>query len=257
MVGPFVFFDHMGPAKFSPGQGVNVRPHPHIGLATLTYLVRGNILHRDSLGNYQEINPGDVNWMVAGSGITHSERETIEVNSSEHYLDGIQCWIALPHDQAEIDPSFTHVPKSDLPHKIYKGVTARIAAGEAYGINSPIKTFSPMFLVDVNAQEGETIEHPNPGQECLLYLVEGELEVGREIVRKGDTVLIDNNESIVTREYSRAILLGGEKWDKSPHLVWNFVSFDSDRIDQAKEDWKNGMFPTVPGDDEERIPLPT
>jgi redox-sensitive bicupin YhaK (pirin superfamily) len=256
MVGPFVFFDHMGPAKFAPGQGVNVRPHPHIGLATLTYLLRGNILHRDSLGNCQEIQPGDVNWMVAGKGITHSERETIEVNASDHELDGIQCWIALPKEHAECEPSFIHVDKLDLPHHIYQGQTVRIVAGSAYDLISPIKTYSPMFLVDINAQAGETIEHPNPDHECLVYLAHGELDISGKTLRAGDTFLLEDDDEILTTAYSRLVLLGGKAWAQAPHLVWNFVSFDSARITQAQEDWRAGRFPEVVGDNEECIPLP-
>ncbi len=260
MVGPFVFFDHMGPAKFSPGQGVNVRPHPHIGLATLTYLLEGKILHRDSLGNRLEITPGDVNWMVAGSGITHSERETLEHMSSEHRLDGVQCWVALPKDMAEIEPSFTHRSRFELPHWIKEGVSARIVIGEAYGLRADIKTFSPMFLVDVAAQPGSQIARPNPQQECLAYIADGSLEVSRagmrETLQKGATVLLDSDIEITAVEFSRVILLGGEAWPEKPHLFWNFVAFDKERIEQAKQDWQAGRFAPVIGDDEERIPLP-
>jgi len=198
MVGPFVFFDHMGPVDFAPGEGVNVRPHPHIGLATLTYLLEGNILHRDSLGNCQEILPGEVNWMVGGRGITHSERESHEVHSQQHSLNGMQCWVALPKEFAEVEPSFTNIKRDDLPHYIYDGISAN----------------------------------------------------------EGDTVLVDANEEIKVTEYSRMILLGGEHWPETPHLFWNFVAFDKDRIEKAKADWRAGKFATVPGDDYEFIPLP-
>jgi hypothetical protein len=260
MVGPFVFFDHMGPVEFSAGQGVNVRPHPHIGIATLTYLIEGQILHRDSLGNCVEIKPGDVNWMVAGRGITHSERETIEHNSRPHRLDGIQCWVALPRSAAEIEPSFTHRSNIDLPHWIQEGVTARIVIGEAYGLEADIKTFSPMFLVDVSAQSGSVINRPNPQHECLVYLADGALMLtnGEEQawLKKGDTVLLQPDAQLKALEYSRLLMLGGEEWQEQPHLYWNFVAFDKERIEQAKRDWQEGRFNPVLGDDEEHIPLP-
>lgn len=260
MVGPFVFFDHMGPADFTAGAGVNVRPHPHIGLATLTYLVEGQILHRDSLGNCIEILPGDVNWMVAGKGITHSERETIEHHSRPHRLDGIQCWVALPKKDAEVEPSFTHCSKYKLPHWIHEGVVARVVIGEAYGLAAEIKTFSPMFLIDITAQPGSLIHRPNPQHECLAYVVDGELMLtnGDEQARisKGATLLLDSDVQIEALEFARVIMLGGERWDEAPHLFWNFVAFDPERIEQAKRDWREGRFPAVVGDDEERIPLP-
>ncbi|HAU68327.1 MAG TPA: hypothetical protein DCW52_08015 [Gammaproteobacteria bacterium] len=260
MVGPFVFFDHMGPAEFSAGQGVNVRPHPHIGLATLTYLIEGKILHRDSLGNCLEVTPGDVNWMVAGKGITHSERETLEHHSQPHRLDGVQCWVALPKEFSETAPSFTHLSRFDLPHWIYEGVSARIVIGEAYGMKADIETFSPMFLVDVTAQVGAEINRPNPQHECLAYLADGALMLtnGEEQARieKGETALIDPDVQIEALEYSRLIMLGGEAWNETPHLYWNFVAFDEKRLEQAKVDWQEGRFDPVIGDDEERIPLP-
>ena len=256
MVGPFVFFDHMGPVEFEAGQGINVRPHPHIGLATLTYLLKGHILHRDSLGNCCEIEPGDVNWMVAGRGVTHSERETLETHFRPHSLDGLQCWVALPREHAEIEPEFTHVSRFDLPHFMYEGVTARLVIGEAYGMQSQIKTFSPMFMLDIQAHTGSQVERPNPDQECLLYLAEGCIRVGGRLVEKGATVLLEADEQIHSDSYSRMVLLGGEEWPEVPHLEWNFVAFDQDRIEQAKQDWREGKFPPVIGDDEERIPLP-
>lgn len=257
MVGPFVFFDHMGPATFSAGQGVNVRPHPHIGLATLTYLVEGKILHRDSLGSVQEIVPGDVNWMVAGRGIVHSERETIEHHTHEHRLDGVQCWVALPEDHAEIEPSFTHVSKNELPHAIHEGCTVRLIIGEAMGMSSPIKTYSPMFMLDVVAHEGSKIERPNSSQECLAYVITGKLSSATgDTVEQGDMVLLEPNESLTATEFSRVIYLGGDAWPTIPHLEWNFVAFNKERLEQAKQDWREGKFPTIPGDDRECIPLP-
>ena len=261
LVGPFVFFDHMGPAKFSAGQGVNVRPHPHIGLATLTYLIEGQILHRDSLGNCQTIDPGDVNWMVAGKGITHSERETHEHHSQEHKLDGIQCWIALPPEHAEIEPSFTHVARQELPQFIKEGVSARLVVGDAYGMSSPDKTCSPMFLLDVMGEDGVELQRPNPEHECLAYVVTGCLKTsgptGETLVESGQMALIDHQEAIVCKGFCRVLFLGGQAFNQTPHLFWNFVAFDKARIEQAKEDWSNGRFAPVVGDNEERIPLPS
>ena len=256
MVGPFVFFDHMGPVKFDAGDGVNVRPHPHIGLATVTYLLEGRILHRDSLGNCLEICPGDVNWMVAGRGVTHSERESIEVRSRPHALNGLQCWVALPPEHAEVAPSFRHVEHNDLPHKIVNEVTIRLVVGEAYGLQAPIETFSPMFMVDILAGKGEHIERPNPDHECLVYVAEGGINVDGVVVGEGATAMLPPQATITVLRYSRLILLGGEAWPDAPHLEWNFVSFDRDRIEQAKHDWRTGEFPTVIGDADEFIPLP-
>jgi len=256
MVGPFIFFDHMGPVHFAAGEGVNVRPHPHIGLATLTYLLDGNILHRDSLGNCQEIVAGDVNWMVSGRGITHSERESHEVHSRQHSLDGMQCWVALPREHAEIEPSFTNLKRNQLPHRVYDGVSARLVIGEAYGMSAPIKVFSPMFLLDLAVQADKKVERPNPDQECLMYLANGAATVNGVTINQGDTVLLESDEDIHITTYSRIILMGGEAWNEVPHLYWNFVAFDKDRLEQAKSDWRAEKFATIPGDDYEFIPLP-
>ena len=178
MVGPFIFFDHMGPTTFAPGQGVNVRPHPHIGLSTLTYLFTGSLLHHDSLGNHVEISPGDVNWMTAGRGIVHSERESIEVRASHHDINGLQCWVALPPTLCEIEPSFTHINKAALPQRIVDGVTMRLIAGDAFAMSSPVKTYSPLFYLDIIATAHSRIAHPNPLQEAAIYVIFGAVEVG-------------------------------------------------------------------------------
>ena len=174
MVGPFIFFDHFGPTEFEAGQGINVRPHPHIGLSTLTYLFEGKILHKDSLGNNLEIEPGDINWMTAGKGIVHSERETFEVRANSHRINGLQCWVALPHHMAELEPSFAHVKKQDLPQIIHEGVMIRLVIGEAYGLSAPVKTYSPMFYLDVVASEGSVVERPNADQETGVYSIYAE-----------------------------------------------------------------------------------
>lgn len=256
MVGPFIFFDQMGPSDFPAGKGINVRPHPHIGLSTLTYLFEGGILHRDSLGNNLEIQPGDVNWMTAGKGITHSERETFEVRANKHKINGLQCWIALPEHMAEIEPSFTHVKKNELPHFIHEGVMMRLIVGEAYGMSSPIKNYSPMFYIDIAASEGNKIDKPHPTQETAIFPISGKVEVGGVTYGEGEFVLLDESDTAINVvECGRFIMLGGDKFDRVPHLFWNFVSFSEARIEQAKSDWENGNFPSVPGDNKEFIPL--
>ena len=256
MVGPFVFLDHMGPADFAAGEGIDVRPHPHIGLATLTYLTEGSILHRDSLGNNLEILPGDVNWMTAGRGIVHSERETHETKANQHQLNGLQCWIALPEQFAEIEPAFAHHKKCQLPQFNKEGVFARLIAGDALGMTSPIRTYSPMFFLDVILSAGSHFTRPNQDQECALYVLEGNVDVNSELYEKGDFVLLDADDVVTSRSFSRVVFLGGEQWPKTPHMYWNFVSFSKERIEQAKRDWQEGRFPDIPGDNQEFTPLP-
>jgi redox-sensitive bicupin YhaK (pirin superfamily) len=256
MVGPFVFLDHMGPADFAAGEGIDVRPHPHIGLATLTYLTEGSILHRDSLGNNLEILPGDVNWMTAGRGIVHSERETHETKANPHQLNGLQCWIALPEQFAEIEPAFAHHKKCQLPQFNKEGVFARLIAGDALGMTSPIRTYSPMFFLDVILSTGSRFTRPNQDQECALYVLEGNVDVNSELYEKGDFVLLDTDDVVASRSFSRVVFLGGEQWPKTPHMYWNFVSFSKERIEQAKRDWQEGRFPDIPGDNQEFTPLP-
>lgn len=256
MVGPFVFIDHMGPANFSAGEGIDVRPHPHIGLSTITYLMEGSLLHRDSLGNNLEILPGDVNWMTAGKGIVHSERETIEVKAGEHKLDGMQCWMALPKHMAEISPSFTHIKRACLPHYMNDGVLIRLIAGEALGLTSPIKTYSPMFYIDVLAKPNKEIARPNPEHECMVYVLEGSISSGDTTYETGDVIILEDEQSMVSNSHCRILMLGGEAWPERPILEWNFVSFDRERIEKAKDDWREQRFPKIPGDDYEFTPLP-
>lgn len=257
MVGPFIFMDHMGPASFEAGDGIDVRPHPHIGLSTLTYMFEGQLLHRDSLGNHVEINPGDVNWMTAGSGIVHSERETIEVKASKHVLSGLQCWLALPKEKAEISPSFQHIKKQDLPHQMKDNVVTRVIAGDAYGMSSPINTHSPLFYVDIVAQQDKSIERPNPSHECLLYIVYGDVAVNSHKFTAGNAIILDSQSDIQTLSNTRIVMLGGQAWSEKPLIEWNFVSFEPERIKQAKDDWQHGRFPSIAGDNEESTPLPS
>lgn len=257
MVGPFIFFDQIGPAHFSAGDGVNVRPHPHIGLATVTYLFEGSMLHRDSLGSVQEISPGDVNWMIAGHGIVHSERETLEVRAADHRLHGLQLWVALPPAHEAVDPDFLHVPGNDLPCIYRPGLMMRLIVGEAYGRTSPVTTFSPMFYLDVLADQGATLAHPDTSQEAAICIISGAIAIDGEHFKAGDFVLLDADDKHISAiEYSRFVLLGGQKFEKVPHLNWNFVAYERETIDTARKRWENGGFPTIPGDDEEFIPLP-
>lgn len=264
MVGPFIFFDHMGPTNFAAGTGINVRPHPHIGLSTLTYLFTGSILHRDSLGTHLEIFPGDVNWMTAGKGIVHSERETFEVRANPHHIDGLQCWVALPENMAELSPSFQHVKKSELPHLIHEGVMMRLIVGEALGLSSPVKTYSPMFYLDIAACQSSDIIRPNfdindpsnlkVSHECGVYVVEGEVKISGATFKKGEFILLEDTDTLVTMNVSgRLIMLGGEKFEQPPFLTWNFVAYSKERISQAVDDWRAQKFPKVPGDDKEYI----
>lgn len=258
MVGPFIFFDHIGPAHFQAGDGINVRPHPHIGLATVTYLFSGSMLHRDSLGSVQEIYPGDVNWMIAGHGIVHSERETMEVRAHPHPLHGLQLWVALPPEHETTDPDFIHVSKTDLPCIYQPGVMMRLIVGEAYGRRSPVRTFSPMFYLDVLADKGTVLPHPDTHMEAAMFIITGAVNAGGQRYIAGDFVLLDAADTeLKAEENSRFVLLGGKKFEQVPYINWNFVAYDRARIDAARERWRNGEFPPVPGDELEHIPLPS
>lgn len=256
MVGPFIFFDHIGPAHFPAGEGVNVRPHPHIGLATVSYLFSGSMLHRDSLGSVQEIFPGDVNWMIAGHGIVHSERETLEVRAQAHPLHGLQLWVALPPEKAAIDPAFVHVSRTDLPCIYLPGLMMRLIVGEAYGRRSPVPTYSPMFYLDVLADGHTTLAHPDTTMEAAVFVVNGSIQISGQRYIAGDFVLLSAEDSqIEVEEYSRFVLLGGRKFEQTPYINWNFVAYDRDTINAARERWQRGEFPSIPGDDLEYIPL--
>lgn len=256
-IGPFVFFDHMGPADFPAGDGINVRPHPHIGLATVTYLLEGSILHRDSLGNVREIFPGDVNWMTAGRGIVHSERETLEVRANAHRANGFQVWLALPPDKETVEPAFFHFHKNALPHIMTDGVMMRLVVGSAFGRTSPVQTFSPMFYLDVVAREERRVERPDPDMEAAVYVQAGAVEVGNSRYGAGAFVVLEPDDAdILFVEAGRLMLLGGQPFESTPHLEWNFVSFDKKRIEEAKRRWREGGFPEIPGDGREYIPLP-
>ena len=255
-VGPFVFFDHMGPADFKPGQGIDVAPHPHIGLATVTYIFEGAIRHHDSLGSLLEIKPGDLNWMHAGRGITHSERETDAVRNSAHKLDGLQLWVAVPEEDEESDPEFFHVVKNDLPIIEDAGLHMRLIAGEAFGKRAPVPVKSKLFYLDVHMDEGAQLLLPGENQEAALYVVSGTLRIDGVAYAPQSFIYVAPEEipDIVAQSDCRVMLLGGLSVGYR-HLWWNFVSSSKERIDQAKADWAAGNFPQIDGEDD-IIPLP-
>jgi redox-sensitive bicupin YhaK (pirin superfamily) len=258
LIGPFIFFDHMGPAAFPPGRGIDVRPHPHIGLATVTYLFEGEIVHRDSLGSHQPIRPGDVNWMTAGRGIAHSERTGAELRQSGSRLDGLQLWVALPLRHEETDPEFHHHPARNLPAVTIAGTRIRVLAGSAFGETSPVRTFSPLFYVDAAMPAGSELPLRNEHEERAAYIVSGVVECGKERAERGRMLVFTPGASATLRAVSdaRVALIGGAPIDGERHIFWNFVSSSQARIEQAKRDWREGRFAKVPGDERDFIPLP-
>jgi redox-sensitive bicupin YhaK (pirin superfamily) len=256
-VGPFVFFDQMGPAELAPGFGIDVRPHPHIGLATVTYLFEGTIVHRDSLGSIQAIEPGAVNWMTAGRGIVHSERSDHELRKRRQKLYGIQIWVALPRQYEETDPDFTHYAADSLPRIDGEGKTVRVIAGSFFGKASPVNTFSKLFYADAALDRGASLVLDNEYEERGIYLLEGDVEIQGQTFEPGRLLVFSSGDEITIKAVSaaRMVLFGGEPLDGPRHLWWNFVSSSRARIEQAKADWKSGRFAPVPGDSE-FIPLP-
>lgn len=258
-VGSFIFFDHMGPAELPPGQGMDVRPHPHIGLSTVTYLFDGEIFHRDSLGSAQAIRPGEVNWMVAGRGITHSERTAPEARSRGQRIHGIQAWVALPGGVEESEPAFFHHEASELPTLRRDGATLRVLAGTAYGLASPVRVASPTLYVDAQLAAGARLVLDAEHEERAVYVVEGEIGCEGEPFREGDMAVLRPGRPVAigAAAHARVMLLGGAPLDGDRHIWWNLVSSSRERIEQAKRDWREGRFPRVPGDEVEFIPLPT
>jgi hypothetical protein len=255
MVGPFVFLDHMGPAVFPPGKGIAVRPHPHIGLATITYLFEGEIMHRDSLGFVQLIQAGAVNLMTAGRGIVHSERASDDLAVTSH-LHGIQSWLALPLELEEMEPGFIHYPSASLPELTLGGATVRVIMGAAYGARSPVATFSPTLYLEVRLPAGSELALPNDLSERAAYVTEGAVTVGGEEYREGTMLVARTDADVRLRASvpSRVMVVGGEPLGRR-HIWWNFVSSSKERIELAKRDWADGRMGKVPGDDE-FIPLP-
>jgi redox-sensitive bicupin YhaK (pirin superfamily) len=256
-VGPFVFVDHMGPAVFEPGRGVDVRPHPHIGLATVTFLWAGTIHHRDSLGHAQDINPGDVNWMTAGRGIVHSERSPQLLREGEHPLHGMQTWVALPKPDEEAEPAFHHHPAATLPELRRDGAWLRIVAGRGYGEEAPVRVFADTLYVAIDLDAGAELALDDGHRERALYLLDGDAQLDGADLPARHLVLLDpgTRPRLRARTPVKAMLLGGEPLDGPRTVWWNFVSSSRERIEQAKQDWTGGRFGTVPGDDES-IPLP-
>jgi redox-sensitive bicupin YhaK (pirin superfamily) len=256
-VGPFIFFDHMGPVQFAQGRGVDVRPHPHICLATVTYLFDGELVHRDSLGCVQTIRPGDVNWMTAGRGIVHSERTGAEQRAAGAPLHGIQSWVALPRADEEVEPSFRHHAAAELPLIERDGAYLRLIAGAAWDATSPVRTCSAMYYADARLEPGARVQLPAQYAERAAYIVEGGVQVEDREIGAGVMATFAPGVEIELRARgpTRAMLLGGAALDGERHIWWNFVASSPARIERAKEDWAQHRFASVPGDDE-RIPLP-
>lgn len=254
-VGPFVFFDQMGPVALAPGRGLDVRPHPHIGLATVTYLFEGQLLHRDSLGTVQPILPGEVNWMVAGRGIAHSERTPPRLRATGSRLSGIQTWIGLPADAEEAEPSFAHHAR--LPLWEDDGVAVRLILGDLLGMSSPVATLSPTFYADVTLDSARRIALPSDPDERGLYVVEGAVEIAGARHESGVMLVFEIGAEVVVASASgaRCMIFGGAALDGPRHVWWNFVSSREGRIAQAADDWSAGRFAAVPGETD-FIPLP-
>jgi redox-sensitive bicupin YhaK (pirin superfamily) len=258
MVGPFVFLDHMGPAHFERGEGIDVRPHPHIGLATVTYLIEGSIFHRDTLGSAQDIVPGDVNWMTAGSGIAHSERSSPVSREEARPMTGVQSWVALPKPFEEAAPGFFHHPGASLPVLTDTGIHVRVIAGTAYGAESPVHVFSHTLYADAELRSGRSLKLPDDHTERSVYVLSGTIEIAGEIFAEGRLLIFRPGDhiSVLAISDTRFIIAGGEPLDGPRHIWWNFVSSSKDRIEQAKADWKAGRFGLVPMDEQEFVPLP-
>ncbi len=256
-VGPFIFFDHMGPIAMPPGQGLDVRPHPHIGLATVTYLFEGEILHRDSLGSERAIRPGDVNWMTAGRGIVHSERSPAAVREAGARLHGIQTWVALPKAHEDEEPSFFHHPAASLPKIEAPGVRITVIAGDAFGEQSPVRVFSRTLYAAIELEAGASLVIPSEHAERGIYLVDGAVALDGEPLPVEHLAVLTPGEpaTLSATEASRLMLLGGEPADGRRFIYWNFVASSKEAIDAASQRWQDDQFPHVPGETE-RIPLP-
>jgi len=257
MVGPFIFFDHMGPADFAPGAGIDVRPHPHIGLATVTYLFEGEIVHRDSLGTVQAISPGDVNWMVAGRGIVHSERTGPELRRAGARLQGLQTWVALPKSKELADPGFSHHPKATLPLVSSPGLELRVVAGSAFGKRSPAPVLTPTLFVGVEIEAGRAFELDAEHEERAVYALEGDVTVAGTPLPPQHMAVVTHRRPVEVKAlaHARLMLVGGEKMDGERLIWWNFVASSRELIEEAKLRWRENRFPRVPGESE-FIPLP-
>ncbi|GEC17027.1 pirin family protein [Nitrobacter winogradskyi] len=257
MVGPFIFFDHFGPIQFVSGKGMDVRPHPHIGLATVTYLFDGSIMHRDSEGHIQEIQPGAMNLMTAGSGIAHSERTPDAQRAGGQTMLGLQSWIALPKGKEEIAPTFQHYGADSLPTVQDRGFRARVIAGSSFGATSPVEMVSPWFYAEVALEAGMSVPLDADHEERAIYLVDGEIEIAGDRHQAPQLLVFRPGDRITVRatQPARMMFLGGDALEGPRHIWWNFVSSSKERIEQAKDDWKTGRFAPVPNE-HEFIPLP-
>jgi redox-sensitive bicupin YhaK (pirin superfamily) len=257
-VGPFVFYDHMGPAEFAPGKGIDVRPHPHIGLATVTWLFEGSMRHRDSIGSVADITPGAVNWMTSGRGIVHSERTPPDARRDGQRMHGIQVWVALPQADEEVAPEFHHHDASSLPHIQHNGAELVLIAGTAYGQQSPVKVFAPMFFIEARLAAGAELALPPEHAERGVHVVEGAVTWGDVTIAPTQMAVQAGESAPIVRAQaaSRVMLFGGAPLDGERHLWWNFVSSSRERIEQAKADWAAQRFDKVVGDEQEFIPLP-
>jgi redox-sensitive bicupin YhaK (pirin superfamily) len=258
MVGPFIFFDHFGPAEFRAGQGIDVRPHPHIGLATVTFLFDGEIMHRDSLGTAAAIRPGEVNWMTSGRGIVHSERTAPDHRVDGEPIHGLQCWVAMPAAQEESAPGFSHHDSAALPLINDAGKTVRVITGSAYGQRSPVPTLTDTLFADVKLSAGASLPIDADTEERAIYLIAGEVDIAGDRYSAGRLLIFRPGDRITVTAVGDAhlVLLGGATMDGPRHIWWNFVSSRKERIEQAKNDWKLARFDRVPGDEAEFIPLP-
>jgi redox-sensitive bicupin YhaK (pirin superfamily) len=258
MVGPFIFFDHFGPAEFRSGNGLDVRPHPHIGLATLTYLFDGEIFHRDSLGTAVPIRPGEVNFMIAGRGIAHSERTSAERRAAGDHLHGLQCWVALPAAEEERAPSFAHHGAQAFPQIAGEGKTVRVTMGSLYGARSPVEMLSDTIFAEVRLEAGARLPIDADHEERAVYLVAGEVDIQGDRFAAPQLLVFRPGDQLTVGAVSEArlVVLGGATMDGPRHIWWNFVSSRRERIEAAKAEWKAGRFSLVPGDESEFIPLP-
>lgn len=258
MVGPFIFFDQFGPVVMKAGQGMDVRPHPHIGLSTVTWIYDGIIQHKDSLGYDQAIKPGELNWMTAGRGIVHSERTPDFQRAQGQKVYGIQSWVALPKKFEDVAPRFEHVEQSALPLLTDRGRRVHVIAGEIYGARSPVGTHSDLFYADVTLDKDARLPLPPEHVERAIYIVEGSVEITGDTHEAGRLLVFKSSDEIVigTSTGARFMMLGGEPMDGPRHIWWNFVSSSKEKIEAAKEDWKRARFDIVPGDTKEFIPLP-
>jgi len=255
-VGPFVFFDHFGPVEFAPGEGIDVRPHPHIGLSTVTYLFEGEILHRDSLGVVQVIRPGEINLMVSGRGIVHSERAAAEKRASGQVMHGLQLWLALPGEEEDCDPAFYHYDAVDIPGLSENRCQIKLLIGEAYGLRSPVITHCPTLYLECRLDAGANLALPEGIDEIGVFVIAGQLEVADDTIDRHRLAILDTSqlESLSASRECHFVVIGGEPQGKR-HIDWNFVSTSGEKIELAKQDWKMGNFPSVPGETG-GIPLP-